>query len=254
MNKDKDPLTMALLAVIAVAATTHLFLALTQAGERSETFGFTTAYVCFLEILFFVFIGSIKSRRKNKDAPLGATYPVLAVVTAGYILFGLLTVLGHSLILHVLWPASYYYLTIFAGSALAVILIGVIARFDHSQKSIKDADKKNKNTLTVFVEELELLNKQYRRLLNANAVSREKDTETTLIQKLADKARFSNPLVAGAPDFETECQATIARLRNLLEQLKGSSFAASLQLMFELENYVAVSIDELEKKNRLSRR
>jgi hypothetical protein len=254
MKNAKAPITMSLLTVIAVAATAYLFFSLTEATRRSDTFGFTVAYICFLEILLFSFIGNAKSHNKVNTALLGATYPVLAIITSGYILFGLLAVLSHHLILHDLWPSEYYYLTIFTGSVLGVVSIGLVSRFDHSQKIIKYKDMNNKNTLAVFAEELELLNKQYRRLLNTNAISRERDSENTLIQKLADKARFCNPMVAGAPDFETECQATIVRLKNILEGLKGSSFATSLQLMFELEDYVSVSINELEKKNRLSRR
>lgn len=251
MANVRVPVTAFLLAIIAIAATIYLFFNLIAESSRSPTFGFTLAYVCFLQILFFGFIGNIRHRSRSGAQHLGATYSVLGLITAFYIVFGLVTIFAYNFVLCKIFSSTIYYSIILVGSIIAIVVYGFIGKLDTYQKISSERETNAKHYLKTFSQELELLDRRYVRALNSKFPLETPDLNISLIKELANKVKFSNPMIVDNFNFIKHFQTVVSNLKELIVRLESSELPRSDEIIKEVNSFVSNSVDELHSWNQI---
>lgn len=245
------PITLGLL-VISWGITVWLFHYLTNPVTRSGTFGFTLAYVCFLELLFFGYFAALFIPRFRKST-VWAIYPTIGIIVASYLVVSLGTVIVYNLLSVVIASPKGYFAALAVESVLFVMVLGVVVVLNAHKKAEDSAVQKERSelvNLAVAVQEIYQSFTNCREFLDIESY---RDVEQD-IRKLKEKFQFCTPFTRSngeVAQLEKQIHEHIETLWKAVGELGTKNDGERNTVLQRIRNATHISLQAMERRERL---
>lgn len=232
------------LAIASCLVTITLFIALTDAATRPPTFVFTIFWVCFLEVLFFVYIGRIQFPGFS-NIWIPALYPTFGVLILGFSITSLFTVFA------IARNTKIYYSLIAVETLLFIIIFGLLLIFNRYKLEIEDKEQLQKRRQVVLSVDADYVYSQFIAYRNQLPRDTFRLTEENLI-RLKDKFKYTSSF-RRFPEL-TNSEAQIAQaFEQLSKQVEGLDTRGQKDSeLAEINKSIRKILDLLESHDRLS--
>lgn len=253
---NKEPSKTALLItiglfVVTLIVTVWLFHYLSNPQARSETFGFTLAFVCFLEFLSFGYFAalSIPSFRKSV---VWALYPAIGIIVGSYVVVSVATVIGHSFFSTIVSSPKPYFTAVVIESVVFLIVSGSVIVLNVYKKAEDISMEKERTSLVrtgVIAEEA------YQNLLKCREfldIQTYRNVEQD-VRKLKEKFQFCTPFgrsdaVAG---IEADIQDQIASLSVLITDISSAPEGKLEATVEKIKHITVTALQAMERREKL---
>lgn len=246
---DKTGLVVStLLLFITLIVTVWLFYYLTEPQKRSETFGFTLTFVCFLEVISFGYFIAL-TVPSFKEKIVAGLYPSIGIIIGLYVAVSFTIIFLFNLIIN---SPEAYFISVIVESLIFLIPLGALVAINAKKKSEDitiHEERKNLLDLSVSVQKI------YQNFLNSkNSIDLENYREIEpLIRKLKERLQFSTPF--GHSDtvssLEQEIKQNIDRLSTLVDILPSGTKNTANILSVEIKHITNAVLQSLERRERL---
>ena len=136
MKKINFPIISTVLFIITAVVTIFLFYYLSEEKTRSSLFIFNLAYICFLELLFWLHrINQIFKSSYECNIAVGGSLII------SYIVIATVIVISYNLFLNQFLANKFYISTIIIGTTLTVILYGFLIKLDTHHTTNEEINK-----------------------------------------------------------------------------------------------------------------
>ncbi|MEM2144421.1 MAG: hypothetical protein QW279_03610 [Candidatus Jordarchaeaceae archaeon] len=244
-------ITMGLM-ILTWIVTIWLFHSLTDPQTRSQTFGFTLVFICFLEFLAFGYFGFLFVPHSRKSV-VWALYPTIGIVLGLYIVISLIIVVGDTFLSIFAHSPKAYFTTLAVESLIFLIVLGSILILN-AYKKVEDThvekDKMELVNLSVSAQEIYQKFTTCKELLDIQIY---RDVETDL-RKLKERFSFCAPFgrpVAGVSDIEKEIRANLASLDRLITEIPVVSKERLDSIIKEIKNITLATLQAMERREKL---
>jgi len=254
MAKSKFPFITTVLAFIVIAVTVFLFYFLNADPEKSTLFYFNLGYVCFLELLFFIYLGFIRLKA-GKPGFTAVFYPVVGTVLLYYIILGALITLGYNLFLTERISVNVFISVLIIATVIVIVITGFVAKADIHHRETTATEAINSEKISELKTAFELAEKKFRRIIKEKGIAT--STESNFgseMEKISGMVRF-------LPHNALEQESNFNKLSGLLEKVNNfiNSFAASAEANPEevkksVISFVQDTLDHLEVLKRATRK
>ncbi|MEM3112757.1 MAG: hypothetical protein QXY90_06935 [Candidatus Anstonellales archaeon] len=240
------------LMVLTWIVTIWLFHYLTNSQTRSETFGFTLTFVCFLELMAFGYFAFLFLPALRKTG-VWAIYPVMGIIIGLYVLVSLVIVTGYNLLsIFVLSPKTYFTaLTI--ESLIFLIILGSIIILN-AYKKVEDIhiekEKRELANLSVNIQEA------YQKFLGCRGfldIQTYREVEANL-RKLKERFSFCTPFGRSDAEvkmIEEQIQTQIASLAQLVGAIPSASKEKLDSVIKDINHFTIVILHAVERREKL---
>ena len=251
MNRDPSKtglIIISFLFLITLGVTIWLFFYLTTSESRSETFGLTVGFICFLEILSFGFFALlfIPSIRKHI---VWAIYPTIRLILTVYIIMSVIIVVVFNIISS---PTAYYIALVI--NTLVFLLIASPIIFLNVYKKTEDINirKENKGLIDHYVSVQEV----YQGFQNSKEmldIHTYRDIDIDL-RKLKERFQYCTPFGRSnmrAANIEKDIQSRLSILNELIVKLSTASENEKKCLLEDIKLNTVTALQEMERREKL---
>jgi len=231
------------LAIASCFVTIILFITLTDSATRPPTFAFTIFWVCFLEVLIFVFIGRIQFLGfSNIWVP--ALYPTFGMLILGFSITSLFTVFATAR------HTKIYYSLIALETLLFVIIFGLLLVFNRFKLEIEDKEQMQKRRQVVLSVDADHVYSQFIACRNQLPRDAFRLIEENLV-RLKDKFKYTSSF-GRFPELtnnEAQIAQTLEQLSKQVESLNTRDQKDGE--LAEINKTIREILDLLESHDRL---
>lgn len=248
---DKTGLLVSIiLLLITLIVTIWLFYYLTEPQKRSETFGFTLAFVCFLEVISFGYF-IILTIPTFKKKIVSGLYPAIGTIIGFYVTVSLIIIFLFNIIVN---SPETYFIFVIVESLIFLLLFGILVIINAQKKSediVIHEERKSLIDLSISVQKI------YQNFLNSkNSVDLEIYREIEpMMRKLKERFQFCTPFGHGHSDnissLEQEIKQKIDRLSTLVNLLSYGTKSTANTLSIEIKQITDVILQSMERRERL---
>ncbi len=252
-NKEHDKtglVVSTILLLITVIVTIWLFYYLTEPQKRSETFGFTLAFVCFLEVISFGYFITL-TIPSFKEKIVAGLYPSIGIIIGFYVAVSLIIIFLFNIIVN---SPETYFIFVIVESLIFLLLFGVLVVINAQKKSEDITIHEERKSLIDLSVSVQKIHQNF--LNNKNSIDLETYHEIEpLIRKLKERFQFCTPFGHGRSDItsslEQEIKQNIDRLSTLVDILPTGTKSTANILAVEIKHVTDVILQSMERRERL---
>lgn len=246
-NKNGLFITAGLL-ILTLVVTIWLFFYLSNPQARSETFGFTLVFICFLEFLAFgYFAGNFRKH------VVWALYPVIGIIIGLYITVSVITVVGYKFFsIFVSSPKAYCTALTVETLFFLILLSSVVVLNLYKKVEDTEIERERKRLIDISVKVQEI----YQNFLNCKeffTIQDFRDVEKD-IRKLKEKFQFCTPFGRSnseVANLEEEIQNQIVSLDKLILTISSTKKEELGRLFENIKYLTAVTLQAMERREKL---
>lgn len=250
-NKNGLFITVGLL-ILSLVVTIWLFFYLSNPQARSETFGFTLFFVCFLEFLFFgyfivLFILGLRKRI------VVAIYPSIGFIISLYILVSVIIIIAHNLLsIWVKSPKAYFVVLSIETLIFLIILSSIIVlnKYKKGEDIQTEAEKTELTNLSVKMQEI------YQNFTNCKSyfeLQAYRNVERDM-RKLKEKFQFCTPFGRSVPEveeIEKQIEDKILSLGKLINDIPAMPKEELAKRLENIKSLITSIIQAMERREKL---
>ena len=241
------------LLIITWVVTIWLFHYLTDPQTRSETFGFTLAFICFLEFLCFGYFAVLFIPNFRKGV-VWALYPVFGVIVGLYVALSLLIVIGYNLFSLFISSPKAYFTVLTVESLIFFIVLGLIVILNKYKKVEDIRIEEEKRGLANLFVEVQGLHQNFLNCKESLDIQTYREIEIDL-RKLKERFQFCTPFGRSnskeVVEIEKEIQSRIASLGNLVVKIPSAKKEELEKMIKALKHLIAIILQAMERREKL---
>lgn len=240
------------LLIITWVVTIWLFHYLTNPQTRPETFGFTLAFICFLEFLSFGYFAGLFIPN-FREGVVQALYPVIGMIVGLYVALSMAIIIAYNLFSIFVSSPKAYFTTLTVESLVFLIILGsIIVLNAYRKKEDTGMEKEGEELIDISLKVQEI----YQNFLNCKeffAIQDFRDVETS-VRKLKEKFQFCTPFGrsnSGVADLEEKIQNQIVSLGKLVSTIHSSKEEELGELLENIKYLTAIILQAMERREKL---
>lgn len=238
--------------VIVLIVTVWLFHYLTDPPTRSDTFGFTLTFICFLEFLSLGYLAVMFIPRLRKGV-VWALYPVIGIIIGLYVVVSVVIVIGYNLFSVFISSPKAYFTTLAVESVLFIIVLGSIIVLNAYKKAEDITIAKERRELTDLSVSMQEIYQNFFNCRSLLDIQTYRDVEQD-IRKLKEKFQFCTPFGrsnAGVTEIEEKIQKQITLLSKLVEEIHSSPKKELGEILEKIRQITSTTLQAMDRREKL---
>lgn len=250
-NKEHDKtglVVSAILLLITLIVTIWLFYYLTEPQKRSETFGFTLAFVCFLEVISFGYFITL-TIPSFKEKIVAGLYPSIGIIIGFYVAVSLIIIFLFNIIVN---SPETYFIFVIVESLIFLLLFGVLVVINAQKKSEDITIHEERKGLIDLSVSVQKIHQNFLNSKNSMDLEIYREIEP-MMRKLKERFQFCTPFGHSNTTslLEQEIKQKIDRLSTLVEILPAGTKSTANTLTVEVKHITDVILQSMERRERL---
>ncbi len=254
MKTSKFPVLTALMAVAVIAVTVFLFYFLNTDPEKTTLFYFNLAYVCFLELVFFFYIGLMQAR-SGITGSSSVAYASVGSILIYYLVFGGLITLLYNLFFTQTFSVNVFISILIIITLITIVLTGFITQTGSHHSQSKAVETINSEKVNALKTDFELAEKKFRRILKEKKVLMHTESNFgSEMEKISGVVKFLPHNALEQEVNYNRLSGLLVRLNNFIDHFASSTETNPEVLKKSIFTFVQDTLDQLEVIKKATRK